>query len=1167
MPNLFLVHHYVSEGADVLYHQASLNRPTLHEFIFHGQLEAVMACLRTPLPIDFNVSGRCGRNVLHLVARVSPPDLAVAMLEAVLRRLESPAGRQFDYVDWRSVDREGNDFLSNAADCGVLAIFWFTIKDRVGYFKKKLEDHQREVKEVREREKEKEAAATTSTSTASPHTGNRKKLADAHQFFLHMGGHGKHLFTLTTGVHQADWDQLGQREQQYFGFSDDLVNIKRPSEYLERQQRTQVPRMVVSNTNNNNRNHHSSSSSSASPPPPPPLNDSALVPPETHLAALVKQCVEAGADVCYHSFWRRPILHHVIRYGMVDCVAMCLRATQRPIDFTVASSEEGNTALHWLCRVEDPQRAVAVLELVVERLRAHEFEDFIDWGKRDAAGHDFLSCAAAMGYLSIFWPILRAGVRCFRELDGQAYTTYTQPRWRLTCAPMWEDWVRLKQGWREQLQRLGASPWVWSKKARIDSPTRNGEEEGEGDDAHQPGRAACGTATRIDHQLEEEDGQLFFTLDGIRAADDAEQGRLGGSGDVPEDHLLHWGTLTLARLCHAQYHDAIPTTMSLYPQFTKNLQKDQRFPHYPLDCDMVLQCVQGREKRHGFGVGMANVLYQNSAMRAPLLHQLISRGAVEAVRSCLTTPRLLDWTRTDDKGQTPLHLLCRTAMHQATDILVAIAHRLAAHPGDRIDWEQRDHQGVDFLTMVVQQQLLAALWPILREVPHFACQVDPIALRAQPALWDWELLPEDERDRLSVPLAADPRAPFPHNEPYDNEAEADLFVNDDDVARRTRLHRQTVHCRDDKVARGRREFPSQPQRTAALGNFLSPFLDIRHVHADSVRFYRPPVLPAQDDDSFLSKLRELVCDRGGDVMYATYTMKRPVLHEFVFRGYARAVEICLETPHPIDFTRRGWFGRTALHHICDHPSFQASLDKRNKNNNNKDEEEEMLSSAPSPVISSATATSIAMLQRIVRRVDSPRHSLTDVVDWEQRDDHGHDFLTYAAVHGMLSTVWPIVKYLPDFAKRSSPIAIYTEVRSEDWAEVPEMDKERFVLRKGLLCGISAASASSPSLSGGNKNQEGDGSTGGGEGAVSGEISKGDKVVGRGAASSFPPSPPPPAASPAVLHYYYLEGGSSGGVFDNKGGEVCKVVEEEPGRQWSVAEAGIPRTSLRFYGKS
>lgn len=103
--------------------------------------------------------------------------------------------------------------------------------------------------------------------------------------------------------------------------------------------------------------------------------------------------------------------------GHWDCFAACLK-TPRAIDWTIPTRDEWKqTTLQSMFDVFTPEkRGVTaeewqrVLSLVLDRLEAHgpcsAAPDQLEWGQKNACGHDCLSAAAYWGHLALFWNVV-----------------------------------------------------------------------------------------------------------------------------------------------------------------------------------------------------------------------------------------------------------------------------------------------------------------------------------------------------------------------------------------------------------------------------------------------------------------------------------------------------------------------------------------------------------------------------------------------------------------------------------------------------------------------------------------------------------------------------------------------------------------------------------------
>lgn len=120
----------------------------------------------------------------------------------------------------------------------------------------------------------------------------------------------------------------------------------------------------------------------------------------------VRESVLKGADICFTDpEMNKPILHHFVYTGLVECVEACLE-TLHPIDFTV-TAEYGWTVLHYLTVHNPPSVVAEILQLILRRLESHHTIDMVNWFQKDEDGNDFISYAGYYNKLPIIWPLVR----------------------------------------------------------------------------------------------------------------------------------------------------------------------------------------------------------------------------------------------------------------------------------------------------------------------------------------------------------------------------------------------------------------------------------------------------------------------------------------------------------------------------------------------------------------------------------------------------------------------------------------------------------------------------------------------------------------------------------------------------------------------------------------
>lgn len=666
------IEHYVHAGADVFYQELSMNRPVLHEFLFRGLLQPALLCFSSTASLDWRASkGGDQRTVLHLLCRMKPVEKAVAVLLRLLMRLHSEEGRE-DRIHWFQLDRDGHDFFSHAAEHGVLADFL------------------------------------------------RLLLAFQLPWAMDESVH----FELTTGFSsQKDWERLGALGLQHrFHFFKGLIPPRNANIMVERLMRGTSFRLRSS--------HYP-----ILPTKPKGSVEVRLAEGRCAFRKHARHGLRVGAEpVAFSTCWRSPLLHFAIRFGLVDTVADCLDESMysAPVDFRVAG-DGGNTALHWLCEVQSPLKALVLLNLILTRLSKKIKGDAVDWHQKNSRGFTFFDCAGPTGLLPAFLMLL---------------------------------------------DRFGAF----------------NPDDGSAEGAEKPCRSFDCTSQLL---------QRYH---------------------CPVECALREGATTEAR------RSTLASPVSLVAL------------------------------RHASANGMNGndlAFYLNSRMEAPLLHQLVRCGAVEAVVACCEGEKSsLDFTLTDASGSTVLHAVCDAPLCQAVTILSVLVHRIETHPLDQVNWEQRNRRNQSFLERVVDRQLLNAFWPLLcRQASYFSQRSTLISLPRAPAVWDWALLTDFERGKFDA-LPSLPEGAVP--------------------------------------------------RTSELGQYVVSLVLGSEVSS---------VEGVVSSSSGLLRLLHTWIPHGCDVLYQTIAMPYPALHELVRRGEVEAVKACLQTPHGIDFTKSGWESKTILHLI------------------------------------------------------------------------------------------------------------------------------------------------------------------------------------------------------------------------------------------------------------
>lgn len=144
----------------------------------------------------------------------------------------------------------------------------------------------------------------------------------------------------------------------------------------------------------------------------------------------------------------------------------------------------------------------------------------------------------------------------------------------------------------------------------------------------------------------------------------------------------------------------------------------------------------------------ADVLFWDPDMNRPLLHHFVATGQVECVRLCLMSELMLDLTKGDNYGWTPLHYVCvlRNSNEDTIKMLEYFVERVESHPGDKVSWGQMSNDNYDFLSCAAKYQKLSVVWPIVREVPYFADLLHFIELTKSVWKYDWEALGDQQKN-------------------------------------------------------------------------------------------------------------------------------------------------------------------------------------------------------------------------------------------------------------------------------------------------------------------------------------------------------------------------------------------------------------------------------------
>jgi len=153
----------------------------------------------------------------------------------------------------------------------------------------------------------------------------------------------------------------------------------------------------------------------------------------------------------------------------------------------------------------------------------------------------------------------------------------------------------------------------------------------------------------------------------------------------------------------------------------------------------------------------------------------------------------------------------------------------------------------------------------------------------------------------------------------------------------------------------------------------------------------------------LAVVRRCVSDKGANILYSEEE-NCPTLHRCIMHGHVEALQLLLETPHDVDFT--------VMETVTTYPW------------------------SPLHRVACNRSSAVAMLIAILHRLSSHPN---DRVDWSQKNGHGSDFLSVAAVTGTLSAVYPLVRDLPYYWNAVKPLVLTRHPNDADWAKLSEED--------------------------------------------------------------------------------------------------------------------------------
>lgn len=378
----------------------------------------------------------------------------------------------------------------------------------------------------------------------------------------------------------------------------------------------------------------------------------------------------------------------------------------------------------------------------------------------------------------------------------------------------------------------------------------------------------------------------------------------------------------------------------------------------------------------------------------PILLRLIKAKSTESVVCSLyeSTLSSLDFTLTDEEGNTPFHAMCHPDVDDkdTAAMMQAFVFRVETHPEDLVDWSQKTgfhrekvdpkpwgeiekdtvnpregflsnkRAGKDIVQIAASSQKLSVVWPLISQQPRFDDLLHPISLESV-WMWDWKELTHVQQALFSL-------------------EDAEIIV----------ANRST-------------------------GKLVAS-CEASHWKVDPAVVYR-------------------WVQEGADVCFSDIHMRMPLLHRLIVSGNVEAVRVCCTmisraatndcggAQHRIiDWTVGDVEGNTPLHILCSlscHDSeivariLHIVLDRLQK-----------MSSKCFRSLPVAASAAAAFSENALRH-DSPPYSKAtentekhedlsslpseDIVDFLRENKHGESMFSLAAAFGHLANVWKILK--------------------------------------------------------------------------------------------------------------------------------------------------------------
>eukprot|EP00796_Vickermania_ingenoplastis_P011318 gene11318-7850_t len=633
-------------------------------------------------------------------------------------------------------------------------------------------------------------------------------------------------------------------------------------------------------------------------------------------------------------------LHLLLEAHCTAGVRRCVRgaAHRRPLNFAQDEEWRQETVLHTICRccghpTDNPRSmdvAREMFEIVAQRLAQRRPGEAFAWGQVDIFGDDVFTCAARHGLLHVLWEAVKPLIPLAASIVGPP----------------------------ERLPVQGSHAAVKA-----------------------PPSPPLGGACRVPIPL-------------LSVVTDADWERLCSAG---EDNFF---------TCSHGVTDA--ATASLVWLVCVRPRLYHRWGRRKgVESAGMLRCV-----RRGVAAG-ARISFRAGGMAMSPLHAAIQHELVECLRIFLFHGAPLDFTVRDaGLEQTPLHYLMHHRHPEALQTMLRLvvmrlslsavapstpsaapshivvtswdngvlrqqaSGRGSSDPADRLDWQQRDADGLDPLSLAASHQTLHLVWPLVRLLPAFAPSTARSPQRAA----------RSRAAAAAVGATLGPKVP-----------RLLAVVSEEDWALlgaegRAGLHPACGVADCATVALLRLSASVVPPSLDAVRRCVLAGADVTYTHGGSGWRSRSSTpspqsslrSPQRPPEEMSQKRVRWAAGAGPD--------DAPVLsslHRFILRELVDCVSVCMLSPKRIDFTvtdlAAGPEGMTPLHYIC---------------------------MAHTPKMAAALLEPV--VQRLQQRSRNPA-SEADVVDWRQMDQFGDDFLSAAARREVVHAVWPLLQSLPPFA--------------------------------------------------------------------------------------------------------------------------------------------------------